>query len=119
MSLTLGSVVIDCPNPLALAPFWCAALGYRREGEWDEFIWLVPPSGQGTRLGLQLCDSPAPGKNRVHFDLYADDLQAEVARLVGLGAVKLREHTFEQFRWCVLQDPAGNEFCVAEGHSLL
>lgn len=116
MALTLKNVVIDCPDPLALMAFWSAALGYQREGNWDEFIWLVDPTGRHPRLGLQQSDVAVAGKNRVHFDLYADDLEAEVERLVGLGAAKLRAHEFESIRWCVLQDPAGNEFCVAAGH---
>jgi predicted enzyme related to lactoylglutathione lyase len=116
MPLTLGSVVIDCKDPLALMQFWMAALGYERQGSWDEFIWLVDPAGKGTRLGLQKEEAPSPGKNRVHFDLYADDLDAEVERLTGLGAGILREYEMAGFRWCVMQDPAGNEFCVAQGH---
>lgn len=116
MPLTLGSVVIDCEEPLELMPFWTAALGYEREGNGDEFIWLIDPAGKGTRLGLQKVETPTPGKNRIHFDLYGRDLNAEIARLVALGATELRRHEMEGFRWCVMQDPAGNEFCVVQMH---
>jgi predicted enzyme related to lactoylglutathione lyase len=112
MSLTLGSVVIDCADPVALMPFWQAALGYERRGTWDPFIWLVDPTGSGTRVGLQKVDAPTEGKNRIHFDLYADDLEAEVSRLVGLGATLSRVHDHDYATWRVLTDPAGNEFCV-------
>ena len=47
-------------------------------------------------------------KNRVHLDLAADDPAAEVARLVALGAVAVREYD----GWTQMADPEGNEFCV-------
>ena len=47
-------------------------------------------------------------KNRVHVDLSAEDTEAEVARLVALGARV--EHTYPD--WVTLSDPEGNEFCV-------
>ena len=58
-------------------------------------------------------------KNRVHIDFTAADRHAEVARLVALGAVEVDEHAMAGFTWTVLNDPEGNEFCVAEaaGHS--
>ena len=60
----------------------------------------------------------APGcrrdKNRVHLDFHAADREAEIARLVGLGAT--RHDTRHEFgiEWTVLTDPEGNEFCVAQ-----
>jgi predicted enzyme related to lactoylglutathione lyase len=56
--------------------------------------------------------APTTGKNRIHFDLYADDLEAEVARLVALGATVSRVHDHDYATWRVLADPEGNEFCV-------
>jgi predicted enzyme related to lactoylglutathione lyase len=59
---------------------------------------------------------PTPGKNRVHLDFASADVEAEVARLVALGATETGRHSFgEEFRWVVLADPAGNAFCIAEG----
>lgn len=52
-------------------------------------------------------------KNRAHFDLHADDRDAEVARLQGLGATKVRNYDEYGARWTTLQDVEGNEFCVA------
>jgi predicted enzyme related to lactoylglutathione lyase len=54
----------------------------------------------------------AAAKNRVHIDFRADDRPAEVARLVGLGATEVEEHTVPGMTWTVLRDPEGNEFCV-------
>ena len=71
------------------------------------------PAG-GPRLAFQKVDDPTPGKNRVHIDFTAADLEAEVGRLVGLGATETGRHEFgEEFRWVVLADPDGNAFCVA------
>lgn len=48
-------------------------------------------------------------KNRVHLDLRCDDLSAEIARLVSLGAVVVARHDL-----VTLQDPEGNEFCIGQ-----
>ena len=53
-------------------------------------------------------------KSRVHVDLHADDMAAEVARLEGLGAQRLRANAFSDTRWTVMADPEGNEFCVVQ-----
>jgi hypothetical protein len=49
----------------------------------------------------------------VHLDMHAQDWEAEVARLVGLGATRLGDHDEHGTRWTVLADVEGNEFCVA------
>ncbi len=51
-------------------------------------------------------------KNRMHLDLVDPDRSA-VERLVGLGASVVAEHQIGNHRWTVMQDPEGNEFCVA------
>ena len=69
---------------------------------------------EGPRLAFQKVDDPTPGKNRVHIDFTAADLETEVGRLVGLGATETGRHEFgAEFRWVVLADPDGNAFCVA------
>jgi predicted enzyme related to lactoylglutathione lyase len=50
-------------------------------------------------------------KNRVHFDLRAADIEAEVDRLTKLGASVLRRTDDDLV---VMQDPEGNEFCVEQ-----
>ncbi len=52
-------------------------------------------------------------KNRVHLDLHADDPEAEVTRLLGLGASHVHEKKEWGSQWTTLADPEGNEFCVA------
>lgn len=53
-------------------------------------------------------------KNRLHLDVHAgpERREAEVERLVGLGATVLREVAEQGGTWVVLTDPEGNEFCV-------
>jgi len=53
-------------------------------------------------------------KNRVHLDLTtgADDRDAEIERLLGLGALRVDIGQTGAESWTVLADPEGNEFCV-------
>jgi hypothetical protein len=53
-------------------------------------------------------------KNRVHIDWYAPDREAEVKRLIGLGATRLWDVKNEDFEWTTLADVEGNEFCVVQ-----
>ena len=57
---------------------------------------------------------PKTAKNRMHLDLTAPDPEAEVARLVELGATRVADMEEWGDQWTVLQDPEGNEFCVAQ-----
>jgi hypothetical protein len=53
--------------------------------------------------------------NRLHIDLNPDDQDAEVERLIGLGATRAeleQAKAAEPVTWVVLADPEGNEFCV-------
>jgi predicted enzyme related to lactoylglutathione lyase len=114
------SVVIDCGDPKALAEFWAPALGYRDAG-WphDPYVVLIGEKGlDGPLVMLQRVDEPKTGKNRVHIDVYADDIEAEAERLVTLGAKRVGQ-PFEEHdaRWIVMNDPEGNEFCVCAGLS--
>ncbi|PZS40446.1 MAG: glyoxalase [Pseudonocardiales bacterium] len=112
MGLSIGMVTIDCSDPQSLAEFWTATLGTTVAGDYGEFVFLAGTPG----LGLQKVAEPRAGKNRVHLDLAADDRAAEVARLSGLGASVLAEHSAPGLWWTVLTDPEGNEFCVCSHH---
>jgi hypothetical protein len=50
----------------------------------------------------------------MHVDLAAADREAEVARLVELGAKRVTDMDEWGYQWTVMQDPEGNEFCVAQ-----
>ena len=55
-------------------------------------------------------------KNRVHLDLRTPDLDVEVRRVIGAGAVPVTGDPIDEggWRWHVLADPDGNEFCVLQ-----
>jgi predicted enzyme related to lactoylglutathione lyase len=54
----------------------------------------------------------------MHLDLYSDDADAEVERLMGLGAVWVRAEDDPADTYVVMRDPEGNELCVCSVDSL-
>ncbi|HKR99026.1 MAG TPA: VOC family protein [Candidatus Dormibacteraeota bacterium] len=108
-------LVIDCAEPDRLAEFWCVALGYERFGQVAQYRSIVPAGGgAGPKVILQQVPEPKRGKNRLHIDLAADDLEAEAARLVAAGARRARAEPVREFgiEWILMEDPEGNEFCI-------
>ncbi len=116
MSLSVEMITFDCSDPDTLANWWSEAVGGSVQPVMPgEFV--VVSCAEGPRLGFQRVDDPTPGKNRLHIDFSAADVDAEVSRLVALGASETGRHDFgSDFSWVVLADPAGNAFCVAAGH---
>jgi hypothetical protein len=134
-------VAFDAADPHAQARFWAAALGYRvedhdalvrqlvaagrlREDEVTEVDGRLAfrdvtaardPDGAGPRLFFQRVPEPRTAKNRVHLDLHVgpERREAEVARLVGLGASVLYETSDRGPVNTTLADPEGNELCVS------
>jgi len=100
-----------------------AALNVPRE-EWGSASAIVDPDGVGPRIYFQRIAEPKRVKNRVHLDLNAGGgrsvsaderrrrVEAEVERLIGLGATQVRVGESHGEYWVVMQDPEGNEFCV-------
>lgn len=112
-------MVLDCADPQALAEFWAPILDGVVLGAEDPYVIVGAKDGAGTFLILQRVPEPKLTKNRVHFDVYSPDVESEAARLVGLGATRVSEGPVEEhgFKWVVLADPEGNEFCVCRGDS--
>lgn len=116
MSLKLSSIVLDCHDPQKLSDFWAAAIGYKVTGVFNQYVVLNDPSKKGPALILQGVAEPRTGKNRMHWDWLAanaEEQQAEIARLEELGATRVSELHEMGIQWVVMQDPEGNEFCVA------
>ena len=118
--LSIGSVVINVADVRRAAAFWCAALRYEplREIQ-DDWVILVPTSGTGQRISINLSDQAPPDVPHVHLDLYAGDhadQEAEVERLIGLGAERVDWPYYpdEEHDFVVLADPDGNRFCVID-----
>ena len=113
---TVLAVVLDCADLDRAAAFWCAALGYAGPpaGTPGPYRRLLPADGDGVELLLQQVPDLKTGKNRVHLDLRVPDLEAEVARLLALGARHTTGEPVEEdgWVWYVLADPDDNELCV-------
>ena len=114
MTLDIGMITVDTTDPRALATWWQQALGGEFAHEPDD-AFVILRTAHGT-LAFQKVEEPTPGKNRVHLDLEAGagERQAEVDRLVALGArIAARYDEGEGFGWVTLADPDGNLFDVA------
>lgn len=72
--------------------------------------------GRGVEILLQQVPEAKNGKNRLHLDLRTTDLHAEADRVVALGALQLTGTpvTESGWRWHILADPDGNEFCILQ-----
>lgn len=113
--LTIGSIVWGVKEFQAALDFWKAALDYVPKRPHDDtWALLVPRSGSGVQLAIQLVTSEASTHQRHHLDLYAKDQQAEVARLLGLGATRVEWRYPPDADYVVLADPDGNKFCVID-----
>ncbi|OSC38975.1 VOC family protein [Mycobacterium decipiens] len=112
MALNIEMVTFDCSDPAKLAGWWAEQFGgTTRELMPGEFVTVA--RSEGPQLGFQRVPDPTPGKNRLHLDFAAADMDAEVSRLMAAGATEVGRHRFgEEFRWVVLADPEGNAFCV-------
>ncbi|MBO3742963.1 VOC family protein [Actinoplanes flavus] len=135
-------VTFDCADPERVARFWCAVLGYEPPsppagfGTWDAYWQSCPeeergawfacadPTGVGPRLYFQRVPEGKVVKNRLHLDVRVGTglvgeerlaaLEAECARLLALGAVRVRLLTADGSNesCLVMQDVEGNEFCL-------
>ncbi|MEX2318496.1 MAG: VOC family protein [Bauldia sp.] len=118
----LHEIVVDCEHPAKLARFWATVLeGYAVRPHDDAEIarlsalGLTPETDPTVMVdgpGPKLCFQRVPGRrydnNRMHIDISAADRQAEVRRLLALGATLARETE----GYTVMRDPEGNQFCV-------
>ena len=135
-------VTFDCAEPERVARFWCEVLGYvvppppQGFADWDEYTRTLPPerqgagfacmdpSGSGPRLYFQRVPEGKVVKNRVHLDVRVGPglvgaervaaLEAECARLVALGGVRVELLLADGYNesCLVMRDVEGNEFCL-------
>jgi catechol 2,3-dioxygenase-like lactoylglutathione lyase family enzyme len=118
---SIYNVTFDAEQPRRLGRFWSEVTGYAVVDQREDFVRLRAPDDRGPRqlLFIRVKD-PTPGKNRMHVDLAAAELDTEIDRLVGLGAAlvddlvdgKPRWREGNGIKWVVLQDPEGNQFCL-------
>jgi hypothetical protein len=134
-------VTIDSTAPHDLADWWAEALGWQVEPQDESFIrrtvdsgaaaesdttrhngalvWkigaaLTSPEPGRPRMLFQAVPEPKSGKNRLHLDVRvgAERREAEVARLLAMGATELWRASQGPYEWATLADPEGNEFCI-------
>ena len=107
-------VTVDCREPRRLAEFWSEALGWVIAHVADDGAYCRPAQG-GVGLEFIRVDERKMVKNRVHIGTRADDIDAEIERLVAIGAAVAWEEEFPPgwpYRNVVLRDPEDNEFCL-------
>jgi hypothetical protein len=107
MAVSIRSIVLNVSNVSRAAKFWSEALSYVPQPDNPDF--LVPETGEGPRLHLDETD-------RTHLDLWVNreesDQQAEVERLLSLGATRVDWNYPPEADFVVLADTEGNLFCV-------
>jgi predicted enzyme related to lactoylglutathione lyase len=111
--LQLANITFDAADPPKLAAFWAEATGRQIE-QAEPYFALLSSATDPVRMLFIKVPEGRTAKNRMHVDFSAPDREAEVARLVGLGATRGDTHEEYGVSWTVLQDPEGNEFCVAQ-----
>ena len=126
MGLRWYSVVIESTDHRALAHWWREALDWEVMFEDDDEAVIIPPWARELSSTLTFAQTP-PGlvfvrvehrkltKNRLHLDFAphtSQDREAELDRLLALGATRADVGQGPDISWDVLADPDGNEFCL-------
>ncbi|WP_406268751.1 VOC family protein [Streptomyces sp. NBC_00191] len=113
---TLGTVVLDCPDPVALGRFYAGVLGGEIEDDGEG--WVSLRGAAGTPLSFQVSPGYVPPKwpapdasQQFHLDLTVDDLDAAEKDVLALGA-KALDADDKARSWRVYADPAGHPFCL-------
>jgi catechol 2,3-dioxygenase-like lactoylglutathione lyase family enzyme len=115
-NIRLGSVALDCSDPVALGAFWAELLGGEVAFSSEEFVavktdrvWLA---------AVRVPDHQAPTwpegtrPKQMHLDLAVDDLGQAETEALRLGAVRAADQPAPD-RYIVLTDPAGHPFCLS------
>jgi len=115
--LRIGSIVLGVEDLARAIAFWSDAIGYelREPPEDDRWAILISPNAAGSQLALMKSDTAVQTHPRVHLDLYTDNSESEMARLLDLGATTVDWDSYgDSADFVVLEDPDGNRFCVIE-----
>jgi hypothetical protein len=127
VTVKIACVTFDCRDALVVGRFWSAAIGRPLDaGASDEFA-SIGFSGRRDRAGwgpverdadptwiFAQVPEPKAVKNRLHLDVVAQDPEAEIARLVELGATHVADREEYGYTWTLMADPEGTEFDLAQ-----
>ncbi|MEZ0076641.1 VOC family protein [Planotetraspora sp. GP83] len=117
----MHSVVLDCPDPKALAEFYSALVGWKitRVGH----DWATISDGGQFHLCFQLAPDHKPPiwpdpehPQQAHVDVVVDDMAKAEAEVLALGAVKHAHQPAEEGGFTVFLDPAGHPFCLCDAN---
>ena len=111
MPISWEQIVVDADDPHRLARWWAEALGYVIVHEAPDEVEIRRSPDEMPGLLFGAGPDPKIGKNRLHLDLRPEDQEAEVERLVDMGARPV-DIGQGDVSWVVLADPEGNEFCM-------
>src|SRR6478735_9090781 len=109
MALNVESITFDTTDPDKADEWWAQAAG----GQLTPYVpgeYVAVERQPGPKLLFQKVADPTPGKHKNHLDFSAADVDAEVKRLVDLGASEEGRHSMGPVAWVVLTDPEGNAF---------
>ncbi|MFI7049938.1 VOC family protein [Streptosporangium sandarakinum] len=119
MACRISELIIDAADPERLAAFWSEVLGYVELAREDDGSIQIGPPGVGfggpqATLLFSPSSDPRTGKLRLHIDVNPTDRDqdAELERLLALGAKPADVGQTGTESWHVLADPEGNEFCL-------
>lgn len=117
MACRISELVLGCHDPEVLARFWCEVLDFVVLDREEDCIEIGAREGFGgpqPTIILSRRDEPEQGKPRLHIDVNPTDRDqdAELERLLQLGARPADIGQTGQEQWHVLADPEGNEFCL-------
>ena len=109
-------ITVDCPEPEELAAFWERFLGYARRPNPSPGPYVTIDRPQGAEgpphLTFQKVPEPKASKARTHLDLFVQHALPMIDEMIEAGASSLSTTEAGEWTTRVLQDPAGNEFCV-------
>ena len=118
MTVSLHHIVIDAHDLPRLAGFWSRVLDWTILSRREREIVIGPDAGAAVGICLMPAGEEKTVKNRVHLDLNPggdagpEEREAEIERIVALGARRVDIGQSGDESWTVLADPEGNEFCV-------
>ncbi len=113
-------VGIDANDLVITADFWEGLTGYERLEDTPKHVYLVHPLREAAGVYVHLVPEPRPpGKNRIHLELWVDDLEQARARVAELGGHLVADYSDgsddePDVAFMVFEDPEGNVFCLLQ-----